>query len=699
MEEEHLYLGVLLLSAVKKGDYKKAKLLLRAGAPASGSFTIASGFLHDGFHALHWAIYNERPDLIALLLQYGADLKIQDAHRRTPIVLASALGYKECVRALAKHETDAADAAGYGSALLDAVRSEDSKTAELLLQAGAPPQGWVSEAPNEACDGFSSLHWAVYNKQRDLINLLLQYGADLTAKDKKGRTPLQLAAELNYTNYVKFFEVIQAIKNRNKKELFDLLQQIPDSRVKQFIVKSTIAYAEQNSDCEEFRFALLLHLPEQKLYAFHNAIRSDSSEKVREIVERAKNEDMLDKVCACEDKAKKTPFQLALENFNSCTPIFIEEIAGEDLESNIPLLIEAAKKSKLRVPDFEKACFAMGEALFGKEIAGLEDKDKLAQKIAWALTFFVLSGDHAEANSMKFFCYRTLANKKGLDRLQSLEEPLFQTSADEDKKKFQQTIRESGILEHLEGFSTTNNAAAKELAQLYFWLEDDIKCLYYLTRAHEQSAHDDIAIVSLAKRLIQKVFLSNEQFNAEAQKVVDSDKQAELTTFLQQKMSSTAVNAKSINDEHEAGKKLLDENFKILNSPVKNVKPELIIKAFVFGIANVKTQQEIYNLVQQLKGYYPKVLRKESYENIRKLAKNRILALKFDSCNKETLTQAKKTQIHAFLEQHRGKICLPFKFNKTTSVKILEKWEKDPKHAEKMLEKEQVEMKKKMTCR
>ncbi|MFE4924304.1 ankyrin repeat domain-containing protein [Streptomyces sp. NPDC056661] len=114
---------------------------------------------------LHEAAEFQRIDNLRLLLQHGADLNALDEHGHTPLCEA-------VQRRFHRDETRP------GEMVLN--------TVELLLRAGADP--------NADCDSLRSpLHKAVDINHRELVALLCQYGADLTARNWKGEDAMQAA--------------------------------------------------------------------------------------------------------------------------------------------------------------------------------------------------------------------------------------------------------------------------------------------------------------------------------------------------------------------------------------------------------------------------------------------------------------------------------------------------------------------------
>src|SRR5678815_5072830 len=72
--------------------------------------------------------------------------------------------------------------------LIDAAESGDRAQVSRLLDQGAPIDA-------RAVDGTTALHWAVRADRLDTVRVLLESGADASAADRYGITPLYLAAE------------------------------------------------------------------------------------------------------------------------------------------------------------------------------------------------------------------------------------------------------------------------------------------------------------------------------------------------------------------------------------------------------------------------------------------------------------------------------------------------------------------------
>ena len=87
-----------------------------------------------------------------LLLDRGAQLNIEDPHRRTPLLLAASNGHEAIVKQLLK------------------------RGAELEAK--------------DSGNSWTSLSWAAGSGHRAVVMLLLEAGAQLNTKDGRSRTPL-----------------------------------------------------------------------------------------------------------------------------------------------------------------------------------------------------------------------------------------------------------------------------------------------------------------------------------------------------------------------------------------------------------------------------------------------------------------------------------------------------------------------------
>jgi len=163
--------------------------------------------------------------VIRMLLDHGADLAASDLHGRTPLMIASSLGYVDIAHCLIEKGADVEQVDIFGTtALNEAVRCGHDDLASLLLPRIsktkismlpaeevrfnetdlhiAAGRGFVRSVetllrygadPNVADDSlYRPLHIAIENEQYGVVDALLQAGADVNAKNLFGNTPTHL---------------------------------------------------------------------------------------------------------------------------------------------------------------------------------------------------------------------------------------------------------------------------------------------------------------------------------------------------------------------------------------------------------------------------------------------------------------------------------------------------------------------------
>jgi ankyrin repeat protein len=116
------------------------------------------------------AAYNGHTGIVERLLEEGGDVNKSDINGRTPLIFAASGPFPE--------------------------------TVELLLQADSDPNATDSE------EGWSALMFAAAEGHRDVVQKLLEYGADVSLKDKDGDTAIDFASNNNQT------DVVELLKSR-----------------------------------------------------------------------------------------------------------------------------------------------------------------------------------------------------------------------------------------------------------------------------------------------------------------------------------------------------------------------------------------------------------------------------------------------------------------------------------------------------
>jgi ankyrin repeat protein len=134
---------------------------------------------------LHQAAMQGRLDVAALLLTHGADIEARDEHGRTPLLLAvdQPSASREMVAFLIRNRAQVDARSTNGETPLHAALMRDRKIVQMLLDGGADvnySDRW----------GRTPLHWAVEANDLALVDLLISRGANVNARDATDRTPL-----------------------------------------------------------------------------------------------------------------------------------------------------------------------------------------------------------------------------------------------------------------------------------------------------------------------------------------------------------------------------------------------------------------------------------------------------------------------------------------------------------------------------
>jgi ankyrin repeat protein len=161
---------VSLLQAAEAGDRAAALAHLKAGTDVNERGP-------DGTTALIWAAYNGDAELVKKLAAAGADVEARNDFGAFALSEAAIRGDATVIKALldAGANADAANPEGE-TPLMEVARAGNLEGAKVLLAAGAD----VNAA--EQWGGQSPLMWAAAQSQPEMIQLLLEHGANPDAR-------------------------------------------------------------------------------------------------------------------------------------------------------------------------------------------------------------------------------------------------------------------------------------------------------------------------------------------------------------------------------------------------------------------------------------------------------------------------------------------------------------------------------------
>jgi ankyrin repeat protein len=193
-------LNLTPLQAVAKTNNTSAiRILINNGAPLGSN--------NYGLDALKTAIYNNLTNVATELINNGvqvngqvaSDIRERGAEFLSPLHCAVEMGNLAMVELLlAKGASiDAADSVGY-TPLMVAILERENTVARKLLTAGASfaelaDPKFIGEAAQN-----SALHCAVYVDNRDMVEALLDLGADPNLQNYDGEFPVWTAAKNGY---------------------------------------------------------------------------------------------------------------------------------------------------------------------------------------------------------------------------------------------------------------------------------------------------------------------------------------------------------------------------------------------------------------------------------------------------------------------------------------------------------------------
>ena len=181
-----------LCDAVRAGDIDGVRAML-AVRPELVHLDVAED---DEHRALHHAVLQRRPEIVRLLMQHGADARQGIWPHRdatSPLTIATERGYVDIVAIIRDEErrrprvsapvADVPVPAG----LVEAFQRGDEEA--VIASLDAHPS-LIHKSDSQG--GMTALHWASANLWDRLSTWLIERGADVSARNTTGQTPLDL---------------------------------------------------------------------------------------------------------------------------------------------------------------------------------------------------------------------------------------------------------------------------------------------------------------------------------------------------------------------------------------------------------------------------------------------------------------------------------------------------------------------------
>ena len=151
----------------------------------------------DGYTSLLAAVEQSGADVVEVLIDAGADIEAKLTDGRSPLLKASQCGNLQVVKVLVKAGADVCVTDNKGATcLMLAAHYGHTETVRTLL---CMPEVDVNQSHPE---GLTPLHRAASMEHSDVVQVLIDAGADVEPKDSEGGTPLHCACEVGELDIV-----------------------------------------------------------------------------------------------------------------------------------------------------------------------------------------------------------------------------------------------------------------------------------------------------------------------------------------------------------------------------------------------------------------------------------------------------------------------------------------------------------------
>jgi ankyrin repeat protein len=172
---------VSLLDAVKAGKLPTVQTALQQHQEPNQTEP-------DGTTPLHWAVQQDRLDMVEALISAGANVNARNRYGTTPLVLAATTGNASVTETLLKAGADVrVSVPETGSVLITAARTGKPDVIKLLLAVGAEVNF------SESFSGQTALMWAAAEGHPEAVKALIAGGANVGAEARDKKTALFFA--------------------------------------------------------------------------------------------------------------------------------------------------------------------------------------------------------------------------------------------------------------------------------------------------------------------------------------------------------------------------------------------------------------------------------------------------------------------------------------------------------------------------
>ncbi|OHW90752.1 ankyrin repeat domain-containing protein 52 [Colletotrichum incanum] len=150
-----------------------------------------------GRSALHRACWDGAVDIVAILLENGANTAVANKNGWTPMQIASDKGHADVVKLLIEKGADVTVATNDGrTPLISAANNGHIEVVKLLIEKGAD----IAVVTN---NGWTPVNIASDSGRTEVVRLLIEEGADVITATSNGWTPIMSAASNGHIEVVK----------------------------------------------------------------------------------------------------------------------------------------------------------------------------------------------------------------------------------------------------------------------------------------------------------------------------------------------------------------------------------------------------------------------------------------------------------------------------------------------------------------